>query len=432
MKPPADSTASQSFIIADIRAEIEKRKGDLTAAEKAASAPCSSPAKPSASALKKATIALDRVKKRIQNAKKWPAFLRFVACNHYAVTIALLDAIRNIGGETGRLQKALATLEGNHNDLSRKHSTLLDDLEEERLAGEPVRGDIGDRNTLFDTLESKYQDMAKRHDMLVGQNLALSSRLIYLEGSVHSMERHYAGAFESMVKNLALSAQTGPGSAVASDSSLASELDTARLDEFYLGFENQFRGSRELIKERLQQYIPILDALKTRIPDATAVDIGCGRGEWLEVLGEQGIAASGVDMNSRMVATCKSLGLDAECRDGIAFLKNVPDKSLAMVSGFHIVEHLAAGPLLELFQQIHRVLLPGGIAIFETPNPEVPKVSTYTFFFDPTHRNPIPPELLSFIGTNCGFSEARVERFQPLVEDGKILGYLDYACICTK
>lgn len=216
------------------------------------------------------------------------------------------------------------------------------------------------------------------------------------------------------------------------DSPRAADAVAARLDAFYLAFEDQFRGSRALIKERLADYLPFLRVLQERIPDAVAVDLGCGRGEWLEFLKENGVMASGVDMNQRMVEQCRSLGLQATQGDAIIYLKSLPDASQAIVSGFHIVEHLAFPQLLELLRESFRVLRPGGIAIFETPNPECLRVSTYTFYMDPTHRNPVPLELLSFVATHVGFSSVHIERLHPYCEEGVLQGYGDYAGILTQ
>lgn len=435
------SSPNSQALVEQMRAEIANRKGILADGKGAASQ--SNASKLSNSPLKKATTALNRAKARLEAAKKWPGFLRHVRCNHYAVGQALVESVKNINGETERLQKALASLDVKHRELARKHAVLL----EEQKDGVRAREDIGrlleEHHESLVLLSSKYDEFSGRHEELRGEHRVLRSeqdkkrrelgtRLTYLEGAAHSMAQHFNGAFQLIVQNLTSPESLRAIAAPGPDSEVSKELDSLLLDAFYLAFEDQFRGSRELIKERLFQYGSTLDELKKRIPNAIGLDIGCGRGEWLEVLQENGIEARGVDMNARMADQCLSFGLDVVCGDGIAFLRGLPDNSLAVISGFHIVEHLALGQLLELFQQSHRVLQPGGVAIFETPNPEVQRVSTYTFYFDPTHRNPLPPELLSFMGTNAGFSETCVERFQPLMEDGKILGYQDYACVFTK
>jgi SAM-dependent methyltransferase len=213
---------------------------------------------------------------------------------------------------------------------------------------------------------------------------------------------------------------------------LSDELAKHEADAFYLAFENQFRGDREEIKQRLRFYLPIIEQTKAITGAALALDVGCGRGEWLELLREHGYEGVGVDLNLCMVEECRSRGLKAESVDAIAYLREQPTGSLSLVTGFHIVEHLSFTQLFELFRETLRVLRPRGCAIFETPNPECARVPAYSFYLDPTHRNPIPHELLTFVARQAGFGATRVERLQPYFEEGKFVGYLDYAGIFTK
>jgi O-antigen chain-terminating methyltransferase len=96
--------------------------------------------------------------------------------------------------------------------------------------------------------------------------------------------------------------------------------------------------------------------------------------------------------------------------DAIAYLQNQPDNSLGAITGFHIVEHLPFRVLIELLDQAHRTLMPGGAILFETPNPECLIVGACNFYYDPTHQNPLPPELMRFLAEARTFSSARVIR----------------------
>lgn len=214
--------------------------------------------------------------------------------------------------------------------------------------------------------------------------------------------------------------------------SLADDLKRHEADAFYLAFENQFRGDREEIRERLQVYVPFVKKAKARTKDASVIDVGCGRGEWLELLSENKYEARGVDTNLCMVEECRSRGLAVDCLDAIAYLRDLSPLTITAITGFHIVEHLTFSELYELFQETFRVLRKGGLAIFETPNPECIKVPTYSFYLDPTHRNPIPQELLCFAAKDAGFKRTQVKRLQPYFEEGVFKGYLDYAGIFTK
>lgn len=184
---------------------------------------------------------------------------------------------------------------------------------------------------------------------------------------------------------------------------------------FYKALEDRFRGSRDEIRNRLQVYIPLLNAAIPLNPHGkpAALDIGCGRGEWLELLNSNGWSASGVDLDLEMVEFCQSLGLQAALVDGIEHLAKAGDASLDLISGFHIVEHIPIGHVLALLREANRVLKPAGIAIFESPNPENVQVGAHRFYLDPTHQRPIPPMLLQFMAEYSGFSGAEILRLHP-------------------
>lgn len=181
---------------------------------------------------------------------------------------------------------------------------------------------------------------------------------------------------------------------------------------FYRAFEDRYRGSRELIKQRLRAYEPFFAPLRTLQDPPAALDLGCGRGEWLELLGEQGFRAHGVDLDDGMLAACRERGLDVELGDAIACLRALPDNSLAVVSAFHLVEHIPFELLQTLVAETRRVLLPGGLLIMETPNPENLVVGASSFYLDPTHLRPIPPQLLAFVTEFGGFGRHKVVRLQ--------------------
>lgn len=196
---------------------------------------------------------------------------------------------------------------------------------------------------------------------------------------------------------------------------------------FYKAFEDRHRGSRDLIKERLRVYLPFVEPLKELYPECRAVDLGCGRGEWLELLGEAGIEACGVDIDADMVAECRKLGLNAEEGDAISFLRSMPDESQAVVSAIHVVEHLLFPEVQTLATEAMRVLKPAGLLILETPNPENLVVAGYHFYVDPTHMRPVPPQLLSFLTEYCGFCRTKIlrPREDPSLAVDRPLGVLD-------
>ena len=213
-------------------------------------------------------------------------------------------------------------------------------------------------------------------------------------------------------------------------------------DSFYFRFEQKFRGTRKLILKRLSAYAPFLEAMAETHCSAKCIDLGCGRGEWLEILAEYGFVALGVDTDRSMIEVCESLNLQALHTDAKSALSDIESSSYAIVSGFHIAEHLDFEALQELFLEAHRVLMPGGIVIFETPNPENIQVSSLTFYLDPTHKKPIPPQLLDFLISESGFERTVISRLnhdpdligsdEPSIQDVLTGASPDYAVIGQK
>ncbi|WP_237173387.1 class I SAM-dependent methyltransferase [Paracandidimonas lactea] len=183
-------------------------------------------------------------------------------------------------------------------------------------------------------------------------------------------------------------------------------------DEFYRAFEDRFRGSRDLIKQRLQVYLPFVLPLAKVYPGTRAVDLGCGRGEWLEALDDAHISAIGVDLDNEMLEACRVRGLNVKTEDAVTFLKSCDENSAIVVSGFHIAEHLSFASLYRLIEEALRVLVPGGILILETPNAENVTVGTSSFYTDPTHQRPLPMALLAFLVEHVGYSFVKVLRLQ--------------------
>jgi SAM-dependent methyltransferase len=187
--------------------------------------------------------------------------------------------------------------------------------------------------------------------------------------------------------------------------------DTA-FDSFYADFESRFRGTRADIQQRQSVYLRYLKTDDDNLMKKPIFDIGCGRGEWLELLGKEGINAVGVDLNKYFIDENERHGLKVVHQDALAFLKSQPDNSARAISGFHIIEHLEFPTLLELLDETLRVVAPGGVAIFETPNPENLITAAHMFYMDPTHRHPIPPLLAAHLFSHRGFSDVQVLRLQ--------------------
>jgi SAM-dependent methyltransferase len=188
------------------------------------------------------------------------------------------------------------------------------------------------------------------------------------------------------------------------------ELASAVDDDSYVDFEDQHRGGAELIRERLAAYVADLQPVASL---GRVLDVGTGRGEFLEVMRQAGIDAYGVDTNEASVARATERGLEAIHADALVHLAARPEESLAAVTAFQVVEHLTYPQLQELVTQSLRALRPGGLLILETPNPNNLVVGASTFYLDPTHHRPLPPALLHFVLWSHGFDPIEVRYVNP-------------------
>lgn len=183
-------------------------------------------------------------------------------------------------------------------------------------------------------------------------------------------------------------------------------------DKFYAAFEEKYRGSRSTIKLRLETYLPFVKPLLCFYPHGKSVDLGCGRGEWLELISAEGFDSLGIDLDDGMLEACREKDLNVKTADALEFLCSLHAESVVAITGFHIVEHLPFEVLKQLVVEAKRVLVPGGVLIFETPNPENLSVATNGFYLDPTHERPLPPELLSFLSEYYSFERCKILRLQ--------------------
>lgn len=232
----------------------------------------------------------------------------------------------------------------------------------------------------------------------------------------------------------------------AADKQVFALADDPFLNIFYREFEDRYRGSREEIVLRLRAYLGHLNFLADRpADDVKIVDLGCGRGEWLQVLQEAGYTPLGIDNNEAQAEAAQELGLSVEIDEALSWLARQKDHSVDFISAFHLIEHLEFPVLVRLFKETMRILKPGGGFLVETPNPESLIVGAYKFWFDPTHIRPYPPELVTQLLETLTFRDIQVLRLHP---DGRnqeyklrglpepvadlMVGPLDYGVLCRR
>lgn len=188
----------------------------------------------------------------------------------------------------------------------------------------------------------------------------------------------------------------------------------AASDSVYTAFENRFRGPREEVRSHQADYVELLR------DHAPVVDLGCGRGEFLDLLRAAGIDAQGVESNTHAVRECRERGLDVVEGDLVGFLRGQESGRLGAVFAAQVAEHLPPPDLVALLAEAHRSLRPGGLLVLETVNPASALAFLDVFIRDLTHERPLHPETLRFLAAAAGFSEIRVEMRSPVPDDVRL------------
>jgi len=202
--------------------------------------------------------------------------------------------------------------------------------------------------------------------------------------------------------------------AAAPSPEVARAATRAAADSSYTAFENRFRGSREEIRGRQEDDVALFRGL------APVGDLGCGRGEFLELLGAAGIEAWGVEGNSNAVRECREKGLDVVHGDIVNALQERDAGSLGGLFAAQVAEHLPPAVLGALLAEAHRTLRAGGLLVLETPNPASALSFHDVFIRDLTHERPLHPETLRFLAAAAGFTDVRIQMRNPVSEDVRL------------
>ena len=197
----------------------------------------------------------------------------------------------------------------------------------------------------------------------------------------------------------------------APTSSLSSDPVTSHK---YVAFEDLFRGDRAVIRARQDDYARLFAGRQD------VLDVGCGRGEFLQLLAERGVRARGIDLNHEMVMLCRASDLDVAEADALGYLRGLPDGSLGGLIALQVVEHLDPDYLIAFIDEAFRALSPGSPIVLETIN-----VASWAAFFssyirDLTHVRPLYPDTLRFLVLASGFLDAEVRLRAPLPDDEKL------------
>jgi 2-polyprenyl-3-methyl-5-hydroxy-6-metoxy-1,4-benzoquinol methylase len=182
----------------------------------------------------------------------------------------------------------------------------------------------------------------------------------------------------------------------------------------YVGFENQFRGTPEEITARVESYLPIFAGA------TDVLDVGCGRGEFLEALRSRQVSARGIDLNPSMVDVCVGKGLEALAADALGYLRSLPDQSLGGLFAAQVIEHLEPSYLVQFLDAAYDKLRPGSPIVLETINPACWLAFFESYIRDITHVRPIHPDTLRYLLVASGFQQVEIQYRSPYPEGDKL------------
>ena len=352
-----------------------------------------------------------------------------------------LDALHELGEEQGRKLADLQGLSDSQSELlsrleyrvqaERAHLEELFEHNDRKLAN--LQGLSDSQSELLSRLENRVQAEREHLEELFEQNDRKLASLDHRLELLSAEGREQAALWE---RRLAQREDRFTGElAVAADRMRRIErrinrgLDTADLaptlerlvnedrqehhDLDYFLFEQRYRGSREMIKERQKIY---LDYFKGK---ENVLDAGCGRGEFVELLVENGIGVTGIDINEDMVNYCRERGLPVIREDLFVYLDGLEDGSLDGIFSAQLIEHLTPAELMRLVGLSRRKLKATGVLLFETINPENLTAMTSWFYMDLSHRKPVHPQTLRFILESEGFNQVKTTYLNP-VEEGAV------------
>lgn len=297
------------------------------------------------------------------------------------------------------LVKLANVLVPQHADLRHRmthNEARLDSLEEGER-GLAVRAQELDRRVA--ELDRRLGELGHKTD----------ARLSGLERAAGSERSQVEASLARLQDTLAELAASGRVSAEAVQA--VSDQRRAARGSGYLTFEDLHRGDREEIKERQRVYVPYFrEAADAGHP---VVDLGCGRGEFLELCREEGLPARGVDLNPEMAASCRGRSLEVDEGDALDYLRQAPEGSLGGILMAQLIEHLELDQLTELVSLAVSRLRPGGVLIAETINPQCLTTFSGAFYLDLTHNKPIHPEAARFLWQWAGLGEVEVVYLSP-------------------
>lgn len=317
---------------------------------------------------------------------------------------AFAENIKNNNNEMekqrGQLQSFAENIKNNNNEMENFRRERQD--QRERMQDFAVN--MKNNNEGYGKILSAYEEILSRfskYEKVLSKHEGLLSEKKVYDGNEADSSRHgrntnstqeAAASVEGFYKN-----EKQPEER---ETEKISNSENAYYSIDYMDFENHFRGSKEKIKEAQKQYLPYFKGKEN------VVDLGCGRGEFLELMKENQIKAVGVDLYQEFVNYCNMLELNAVHADAISYLKSC-DKVGGIFAG-QLAEHLTLEQLLELCEVAYEKLEQGGYFVLETPNPTCLAIYANAFYIDASHVKPVHPLSLEYYLKKTGFENVKI------------------------
>ena len=282
--------------------------------------------------------------------------------------------------------------------------------------------------TVLDVVRREFEALVRFESLLIQylQTITLYVDTRDRRGGGHELRERVALAEQrvlalkrEMDSAMARAGRAAPPPAAAGETTPARPQPAAAFSDSvgsltYVGFEDRFRGSQDDIRSRLADYVPLLAS------GSDVVDVGCGRGELLELLRQHGVVARGVDTNDGMVQLCRARGLDVEQGDALGYLERQADGSVGGLAAIQVVEHFEPAYLLRFLEAAFHKMRPGAPMVLETINPACWMAFFETYIRDVTHKQPLHPETLRYLVQTSGFTSVDVHFRSPVRESDRL------------
>jgi 2-polyprenyl-3-methyl-5-hydroxy-6-metoxy-1,4-benzoquinol methylase len=397
---------------------------------------------------------IQRFKRMISRALDWHVreqvdFNRAAMVCVQATLEALADLNRSVAALAAYHQDLVALTADHHElrtnaeDFKKHFDEWRAGIEERRSASEiHLLRTVSELQSAFhlraSLIEQNFRESVRQqHDDFTSE---LDRRTLEIQNRLWQDMEKIRGEYDRLIhtelrllrQKLAAGAAAVPAAAITPSSQEPLDID-------WMAFAERFRGSEDRIREQQKCYVGRFAGASGEI-----LDLGCGRGEFLEAAKAAGLAARGIDQSSESVALCLSKGLNVEQGDFFEYLESLADGSLGGAYCAQVVEHLSPAAVPRLVKLLSQKLRLGALAAIETPNPECLAIFATHFYLDPTHNRPVPAPLLRFYLESAGFGSVEIERLAPAVDSMPALaelpsgfrdaffGGLDYAIFARK